>query len=94
MKQRAFDNIEKYYALVGLLEMKQVSFQIMQKKFPNFFESITKDEFLELHHHKMNYEPIEVTPEIRKQFCTKYSQDCELHEFIKRRLLDMRKAMK
>ena len=86
---RAFDNIERFYSSVGLMEMRDEWFEILQRKFPQFFDGISNNVTLRKLYvtdaHYRGYKSIEVTPKVRADFCDKFSHDCQLYEFLKKR---------
>lgn len=84
-----FSNIERYYAVVGLLERLGDSLEYLQWKFPAIFNGYSS--MMKLHTNEknpvldQNNDDDENDSSLRQVYCQKYAHECSLHDFVKKR---------
>ena len=81
-------NVEKYFAVVGILEQMQKSLQVFEDYVPRYFANarkIYKDMMREKHVNKNQYKPY--TPNyIRSLIAPNFTLEIDFYEFCKQRL--------
>ncbi len=89
--QRAKDNIERYYPVVGVLEMLKETFVVMNRFLPMFAKAIRplynqhKEEY---HLNSSSQKSGNVSEEIAEKLKKIFSVEYELYDFVKARLAD------
>ena len=85
--KRAKSNVEKYFAVVGILEMWQESLQVMEHYVPRYFNGARhayNQHMREKPKNKNIFKP-KVSKEIKRQIAVNQTAELEFYEFCKQR---------
>ena len=93
---KAKENVERYYAVVGVLEQFDASLEVLEAYVPRYFAKAAatyKELMRERHVNKNIYKP--KTPDsVRRSLAANFTLEIEFYEFCKHRLHQQILAMK
>ncbi|XP_044732111.1 uronyl 2-sulfotransferase-like [Chrysoperla carnea] len=87
--QRAKNNVERYYPVVGVLEELNSTLRILESKLPYFFKGIQKvyfDELMKPHYNKNRKKPMDVDDDVKKYLKESLSMEYDFYYWIQARL--------
>ncbi len=94
--RQAMENVEKHYAVVGVVEQFQMSLEVMEKYIPRFFSGardVHKQMKAMQQFNKNKFKP-KVAKWAKDMLRTNFSVEFEFYEFCKQRLLRQYLAVK
>jgi dermatan/chondrotin sulfate uronyl 2-O-sulfotransferase UST len=86
--EMAKTNVEKHYAVVGVLERMQESLQVLENYVPFYFKNarqVYKEYMAERHMNKNAIKP-KIPAYIMNQMAANFTQELEFYDFCKQRL--------
>ncbi len=88
--KQAYDNIERHFTVIGVLEHLKLSLNVFEKKAANFVSGIEK---IEIPHKKESLGPIYVSLQNRIMLRRKFELEFELYQYLVARLFYQAKRL-
>ena len=86
--QLAKENVQKFYPVVGVMELMNETLAVLEKKLPHFFANASQRYDINFqHHNNRNKMKKPTAKEILEKIKPKFSHEYEFYQFCKQRLL-------
>lgn len=91
--KRAKENVEKYFAVVGVVELMNESLAVLENYVPFFFDG-AKENYKKMKEINKNKQKPKIPREIKQSLISNFTTEIEFYEYCKQRLFKQHLVIK